>query len=299
MNLKIAAAQYPIHFHKNFDDWKNHITIWVQKAINQKATLLVFPEYGSMELVSLMSAEIRADIRWQVRVLNTFKDNFCSVFIDLAKKYNITIVAPSFPVIDGSLIYNRAFVFSNKGLVGYQDKFFMTRFESEIWGIDSAPKTLTLFEGNWGSFGIQICYDIEFALGSTLLNSAGATLIVSPSCTETIRGATRVHIGARARALENQCYVVVSQTVGLAEWSPAVDINYGFATAYCTPDKNLPEEGIIATQKPQLEDWLITDLDFNKIKEVRADGQVFNYKDSQSLKTEIKGAPVTVCKVIL
>ena len=84
--------------------------------------------------------------------------------------------------------------------------------------IQSAPKKLTLFEDSWGSFGIQICYDVEFALGSQLLCSAGASLIVSPSCTETIRGATRVHIGARARALENQCYVVVSQTVGNAEW---------------------------------------------------------------------------------
>jgi predicted amidohydrolase len=75
---------------------------------------------------------------------------------------------------------------------------------------------------------------------------------------------------------------VVSQTVGNAEWSPAVDINYGFAAAYCTPDKNLPEEGIIATNVPQREEWLIADLDFDKIAAVRTDGQVFNFKDTQS-----------------
>ncbi|WP_435354330.1 carbon-nitrogen hydrolase family protein [Emticicia sp. SJ17W-69] len=299
MNLKIASAQYPIRFHKSFSNWQNHTQKWVENAVKQDAQLLVFPEYGSMELVSLLSDEIRADIRWQVRVLNTFKDGFCSVYADLAKKYNITIVAPSFPVIEGNFIFNRAFVFSSKGLVGFQDKFFMTRFENEVWGIHSAPKKLTLFEGAWGSFGIQICYDVEFGLGSQLLCSAGASLIVSPSCTETIRGATRVHVGARARALENQCYVVVSQTVGNAAWSPAVDINYGFAAAYCTPDKNLPEEGIIASNSPQNEEWLMVDLDFDKIRNVRADGQVLNFKDIQNTHIGLISESVEIQKVSL
>ena len=160
----------------------------------------------------------------------------------------------------------------------------MTRFENEEWGIQGGDKNLMLFEASWGKFGIQICYDVEFSLGSQLLSSAGASLILAPSCTETIRGATRVHIGARARALENQAYTIVSQTVGNALWSPAVDINYGFAAFYCTPDKNMPEEGIISTMIPQTEGWLIQSIDFSKIEAVRNDGQVFNYKDQQLLQ---------------
>lgn len=117
-----------------------------------------------------------------------------------------------------------------------------------------------------------------------MLCSAGASLIIAPSCTETIRGVTRVQVGARARALENQSYVLVSQTIGNAEWSPTVDVNYGFAAAYSTPDKNLPEEGIIASGSPQKEEWLITELDFEKIEQVRADGQVFNFKDLQNIR---------------
>ena len=101
---------------------------------------MVFPEYGSMELVSLLTAEMRADIRWQVRFLNNFKDDFCTVYADLAKKFNTTIVSPSFPVLEGDLAHNRAFVFSPKGLVGFQDKFFMTRFENEEWGNSVSTK---------------------------------------------------------------------------------------------------------------------------------------------------------------
>lgn len=297
MTITVASAQYPITEHKSLDHWRIHTEQWIAQAARQNADLLLFPEYGSMELVSLFSDDIRADIRWQVRELDSLKADFCETFANLARKYQVNIIAPSFPILEADKIYNRAFVFTAKGLVGYQDKFFMTRFENEQWGIDSAPKQLTVFEADWGSFGIQICYDVEFPIGSQSLCAAGASLILSPSCTETIRGATRVHVGARARALENQCYVVVSQTVGNAEWSPAVDINFGFGAFYTTPDRNLPEEGTIATSKAQEKGWLIETLDFEKIREVRADGQVFNYKDLQRVNTSFELDEIKILRV--
>lgn len=173
----------------------------------------------------------------------------------------------------------------------------MTRFENEEWGIHAAnPKELALFEADWGSFGIQICYDVEFGIGSQLLNAAGANLILAPSCTETIRGATRVHIGARARALENQCYTIVSQTVGNAPWSPAVDINYGFAAFYCTPDKDMPEEGIISQKTPNTEGWLVQSINFSKLESVRTGGQVFNFKDHNQVATKLKNEEIKVIR---
>ena len=294
MTVKIAGAQYPITQHNSFEDWRHHVERWVADAALKRAQLLLFPEYGAMELTSIFEDGARNDIRRQVVELNALKDDYCSVFSDLAKKFNVVIVAPTIPVIDHGRNVNRAYVFSPRGLAGYQDKFFMTRFENEEWGIQSGDKILTVFETPWGSFGIQICYDLEFFIGSQLLSNAGASLILAPSCTETIRGATRVHIGARARALENQLYTVVSQTVGNALWSPAVDINYGFAAFYATPDSNLPEEGIIATMQPQKEGWLIEELDFAKIDEVRNSGQVFNFKDGQSVRTSLMNQTIDV-----
>jgi predicted amidohydrolase len=286
MKVKIATAQYPITEHTTFKDWQIHIEKWVRNATEQGAELLLFPEYGSLELVSLFSTTIRQDIRLQVFEINFLLGDFYETFSKLATKYQAIIIAPSFPVFANNKIYNRVFVFSAKGQIGFQDKFFITRFEHEEWGISSAPKQLTVFQASWGSFGIQICYDVEFPLGSQILCSNGVDLILAPSCTETIRGATRVHVGARARALENQCYVAVSQTINNAEWSPAVDVNFGYAAIYCPPDKGLPEEGIVAIQKPQTEGWLVETLDFELLENVRADGQVLNLKDSQAVQTK-------------
>jgi predicted amidohydrolase len=290
MNVTIAAAQYPITKHKNFAAWCKHTEGWVADAVQQQAQVLLLPEYGSMELVSIFTKTIQKNIQQQVKELQILRGGFCNCFEELAKKYHLIIVAPSFPVMEGDSIFNRVYAFSPKGLVGYQDKFFMTRFENEEWGINAAnPKKLALFEAEWGSFGIQICYDVEFGFGSQILNQAGASLILAPSCTETIRGATRVHIGARARALENQSYTVVAQTIGNAPWSPAVDVNYGFAAFYCTPDKNLPEQGIITQKEPQTVGWLVETLDFTKLETVRNDGQVFNFKDHKKVKTQLEG----------
>lgn len=299
MNIKIASAQYPITNHTSFSSWEKHIESWISEAAAQKADLLLFPEYGAMELVSLFSPEIQQDINLQLTEIQALHADFQKAFSTLSTKYNVIIVAPSFPVAERGSIFNRAYVYAPNGTSGHQDKFFMTRFENETWGISAGPSTLTLFETVKGNFGIQICYDVEFAIGSAALASAGADFILAPSCSETLRGATRVHIGARARAMENQFYTIVSQTVGNALWSPAVDINYGFTGFYSTPDKILPEEGIISTGIHQDEGWNFETLDLSLIEDVRRDGQVLNFKDHQQLDYRHSSASINIVKVKL
>ncbi|MBX2948219.1 MAG: carbon-nitrogen hydrolase family protein [Crocinitomicaceae bacterium] len=294
MTIKVASAQYPIARHETLNDWKTYTEKWVKSAVDQQADLLVFPEYGSMELVSILAVEVQQDLHLQIAEMQQLLPAFREAFTAFAKKYNVIIVAPSFPVKVEDRYFNRAYVYSPKGEAGYQDKLFMTRFENEEWGIHSAPKQLTVFEAEWGKFGIQICYDSEFALGTHHLAEHGIDLVLVPSCTETIRGAARVHVGSRARAMEQQVYAVVAQTVGNAQWSPAVDINYGYTGFYATPDKQLPEEGIIATGIPQAEEWQIIELDFDLIKLVREDGQVLNFKDHRPLVTAFRQETIRI-----
>ena len=52
----------------------------------------------------------------------------------------------------------------------------------------------------------------------------GAWLIRAPSCTDTIAGFNRVRIAAAARAMENQCFVGMAPTVGLAPWIGTLDV---------------------------------------------------------------------------
>jgi predicted amidohydrolase len=280
----VAAAQYPISFHAHKDDWAAHTGQWVSDAVAQGAELLLFPEYAAMELVSLMPVAAQRDLQQQIRLMDGFKADFLDVFTHWARHFGVHIVPPTFPVLEGGICYNRCFVCSPAGLVGHQDKWFMTLFEAEEWFVSAGQRKVTVFEADWGKFGIQTCYDVEFPVGAALLCRQGADLILAPSCTETAQGAARVHVGARARALENQCYVAVSQVVGDALWSLAVDINYGYSAFYATPDKGFTADGVLSQQPPQSPGWLLQNLDFSLLDVVRKEGAVLNARDHLQIR---------------
>lgn len=285
MEVKIALSQYPVLEHDSLSAWKGYVELWVKEAIALQAKVLVFPEYGSMELTSLYSADIRSDLKGQLVVLQELLPEFMKTFQELARKFDCVIVAPSFPVqVEGKFV-NRVFVFSAESY-SFQDKHFMTRFELEEWGVSSSDGALRVFDTKYGKFGIQICFDVEFAIGGQLLAQNGADFIVVPSCTETLKGATRVHIGARARAMEQQIYVGVSQTIENALWSPAVDINFGYSALYSSPDGDFQDEGILAIEPAQKKGWLIVSLETEKNKIIRSRGQVLNYQWSSTILME-------------
>ena len=73
-----------------------------------------------------------------------------------------------------------------------------------------------------------------------------------------------------------------SPTVGLAPWSPALDENIGRAALYVPSDYGLPPCGVLAESAelcPAQSCWLVTDLDLDQVRRVRAEGQVFIRRD--------------------
>jgi predicted amidohydrolase len=152
----------------------------------------------------------------------------------------------------------------------------MTRFERETWDVGPGGP-LRVFDTALGKIGILICYDAEFPLLGRALADAGAEIILVPSCTDTRAGYSRVRIGAMARALENQCVVVQSPTVGYAQWSPAVDENVGAAGVFGPPDLGFPDTGILAEGALNDPGLVAAQVDLAAVATVRAQGAVFNH----------------------
>lgn len=288
--IKLAVAQYPISQHASFEAWKLYIEKWIHDATSSGCDLLVFPEYGSVELTSFAPLAIQKDLRAQIQFLSDLNAKFIEVFKNLSRQYNVFIVAPSIPffVAEKNKTVNRCYIFSRSGEYDYQDKLFMTRFEDEDWGVSSSEDIIgefvqKVFETEIGNLSISICFDVEFSEPSFSAALAGAEIILAPSCTETLKGCNRVHIGARARALENQFYVAVSQTVGDAPWSIATDFNTGVSAVYSTPDLDFTDDGTVAKGVLNKPGWLQTQISLEKISEVRSKGSVLNYQRRQSL----------------
>lgn len=281
MKFRIATAQYPLQQHQDLNSWQKYVDSWVKEATAQQASLLVFPEYGAMELVSTMTPEVQKDLQRQVREINALLPLFIETYKKLAIHYQCSILAPSMPVLDSEQQpINRAYYFNSHGEVSFQDKHHMTRFEGEHWGVKTGDENLQILKHHEAMLGVCICYDVEFPGAANIFAKRGAKILITPSCTEGLSGCNRVHIGARARALENQCYVIVSQTVGDAEWSEAVDKNTGYAAVYGPSDVGFPDDGIIAKGELNQPGWLYVDIDLAKVDHVRKYGQVFNFLHS-------------------
>lgn len=281
--LRIAAAQFPVFAPQDWAEVERTLKHFVSQAADQGAQLLVFPEYAAMSLAALFPNIIKAQLQQELRAIQSLHGDWLALHAHLTREYQLHILAGSFPVqindADAAPIYrNRAHLFAPNGKRGWQDKWTMTRFETELWGI-SAGDTLKVFDTALGRIAINICYDVEFPLLARTQVEAGAQIILAPSCTDTTAGYWRVRVGAQARALENQCVVVQAPLVGNAPWSACVDVNVGRAGIYTPPDRGLPDDGVLAIGEWNQPQCVIADIDPAKLAAVRADGQVFNHRD--------------------
>lgn len=273
----IATAAYPLDPVASFDAYAAKQDHWAARAAAQGAGLLVFPEYGRMELAALEGPAIAGDLAASLRAVDRHTARANDLVARLARKYRLHVLAASGPVFDGrDRPVNRATLFGPKGVIGHQDKQVMTRFERETWDVGPGGP-LRVFDTALGKIGILICYDAEFPLLGRALAEAGAEILLVPSCTDTEAGYARVRIGAMARALENQCVVVQSPTVGAAPWSPAVDENFGAAGIFGPPDLGFPASGILALGAPNDPGLVLARIDPAAIAAVRTKGAVFNH----------------------
>lgn len=272
--MRIAAAAYPLDWFDDFAAYEAKLTRWVEDAAG--ADLLVFPEYGAMELASLGGAEVAGDLERSLHEVARHAGAVAAVHARLAAAHGCHILAASAPVFTGTRPVNRAVLYGPGGRIGYQDKQVMTRFEREEWDVVAGPG-LRIFDTAIGRIGVLICYDSEFPLLGRVLAEAGAELMLVPSCTDTVAGFNRVRIGAMARALESQCVVVQAPTVGICDWSPAVDENRGRAAIFGPPDGFWPETGIIAEGAMDRPGWVMAEVDLGRVARSRAGGAVLPF----------------------
>jgi predicted amidohydrolase len=278
--LRVAACAYPIERLTSFAQYEDKQARLIEDASSQGAKLLVFPEYGSMELSSLLSSGEQRTLASELAGVQRFLAPMLELFAKLSAQYGVHVLSPSFPeqLSAPGVTRNRARLHAPSGEAVVIEKQQMTRFESEQWGI-AEGETAHVVDSALGTLGVAICYDSEFPLLVRRQVEAGADLVLVPSCTETLAGYHRVAIGSRARALENQCFVLQAPTLGQAPWSHAIDDNHGAAAIYGPVDSSLWSDGIVAQGAIDVAGWVIADLDFEALARVRADGQVRNYRD--------------------
>ncbi len=275
--VRIAAAQYPIEQFASIDGYEAKLSRWVAAAVSDGAQLLVFPEYGAMEYAGACGRDSES-LAGSLHAAADGMMHMIEVHAQLARQHRVHILAASGPCRTPSGVYvNRARLFAPSGSYGTQDKLILTPFEKN-WGI-SAGSGLQVLDTALGCIGIAICYDSEFPLLVRALCAAGAEIIVIPSCTEFTSGYVRVRTAAMARALENTCVTIQSPTVGIAPWSPAVDLNSGAAGIFVPAERGLSDTGVVAEGPMNTPCWIHATVDLAHLARVRQTGEMRNVTD--------------------
>ncbi|WP_147124184.1 carbon-nitrogen hydrolase family protein [Shimia ponticola] len=273
--MRIATAAYAMDPLPSWQAYVDKLHAWVAEAAAQGADLLVFPEYGAMELAAISGQA--GDLEASLRAVSDLVPQVDALHAELAARFSVHILAASAPVFDAACHptrpVNRARLVAPNGVVIGQDKQIMTRFERETWDV-VAGGPLRAIETEFGTVGVLICYDAEFPLLGRALIEAGCDMILVPSCTDTWQGYHRVRTGAAARALEGQCITVQSSTTGDCDWCPAVDENRGRAGVFAPQDGGMPDDGVLAFGPPDTSGWSYADIDLAQIRDIRQQGAV-------------------------
>jgi predicted amidohydrolase len=279
--LRVAALQYYIRPVASFDQFRDQVVALVETAADNSCQLMVFPEYFTVQLLTL--GDVRRPIDEQIRDLAAQVPAFAALVGELARKHRMYILAGTVPVLDPErgTVANVAHFFSPSGAVGTQGKLHLTRFEVEDWKVSGHPRC-RVFNTAFGRIGVAICYDVEFPEIARAAARAGAHILLVPSCTDDRQGFLRVRYCAAARAIENQMYVIVAHTVGSLPMVPAVSLNYGQAAILTPSDFPFSRDGILAEGDSNLEMMVIAELDLQTIAESRERGTVVPLYDSRN-----------------
>ena len=95
---------------------------------------------------------------------------------------------------------------------------------------------MNVFDTDAGRVGILICYDVEFPELGRIMADEGLEILFVPFWTDTRNAYLRVRHCAQARAIENECYVVICGSVGNLPEVESLDVQYAQSAVFSPSD---------------------------------------------------------------
>ncbi|KAF3998452.1 carbon-nitrogen hydrolase family protein [Glaciimonas immobilis] len=184
----------------------------VAQAAQQGAQLILLPEYwpimGRHDSDKLTIAEAPGGGPIQ------------AFMAGLAKEHKIHLIGGTLPLIsqESGKVLNATLVYDQSGeQISHYNKIHLFNFTRGAESYDEARTILcgndvTTFEAPCGRVGLSVCYDLRFP---ELYRAMGeCSLIVMPAAFTYTTGKAHWEILLRARAIENQCYVLAAAQGG-------------------------------------------------------------------------------------
>ena len=254
----MRAAVVQLHVGPNVEDNLATASGLVRKAAAAGANLVVLPEMVDFGGDSERVPEIKTDIPGPVT------DQFST----LAKELGIWLQAGSIHenIPDQDRTYNTATLFNPRGdLVATYRKLHL--YDVQIPGRVDVMESDTIAPGadvvtadiDGHTAGLTICYDIRFPELYRALANEGAEIVFLPAAFMLYTGKDHWEPLIRARAIENQCFMLASGQQGMNDKGRAT---YGRSMI-------VDPWGTVLATAPDGNGYAIAELDFDYLNKIR------------------------------
>lgn len=275
--VRVATVQLQMRKVESFDEFMANIEYFTDVVSDYRADFVIFPELFTLQLLSLEHRKLTP--AESIEALTRYTPRFVEAMRKLAVSYNVNIIGGSHPTRteDGD-IQNVAYVFLRDGSVHEQEKIHPTPNERHWWNIKGGERVHAI-PTDCGPIGVMICYDSEFPEVARRMVDEGARILFVPFCTDNRQGYLRVRYCGQARAIENQCYVVLAGNVGNLPNVENMDIQYAQSCILTPCDFPFARDGVAAEATENVETVTVADLDLSDLSWARAQGTVTNLRD--------------------
>ncbi len=270
-SVRVGSVQLQMRQYASQNEFLGCIEHFLVSMAGYDCRLVVLPE-----LFTLPLAGIGKDL--SIHNLTQFSEAVIRHISNLAVRLGIDVLAGSVPVLESGELFNIAYLCRSSGDIEAQKKIHPTPYERQYWDIKGGNQ-LEVFETDYGRVGILICYDVEFPELGRLLADQQMDLLLVPFWTDNRQGYLRVRYCAQARAIENECYVVLSGTVGTVPAIEMIDNQYAQSAILSPSDYGFPRDAIVDEALPNSEMMIVADLDMRRLRQFRDQGTVANLKD--------------------
>ncbi|HSC75072.1 MAG TPA: carbon-nitrogen hydrolase family protein [Pseudomonadales bacterium] len=185
----------------------------IADAASRGAQLLLLPEYwailGMQDTDKVAQAETPGSGPMQ------------DFLRDIAQQHQVWLIGGTLPLQSSETgkVLNTTLVYAPTGeCIARYDKMHLFGFSKGDENYDEARtisegNSVSFFEAPFGRVGLSVCYDLRFP---ELYRALGdCTLIVVPSAFTYTTGEAHWEVLLRARAIENQCYVLAAAQGGV------------------------------------------------------------------------------------
>lgn|SRR5699024_949479 len=266
--MKVAVVQMSVQGEKNKNIEK--AMYFIDQAAQKGADVVLLPECFNFFGVS---SEI-------INEAETIPGPTSEILSKKAKEHDIYINCGSiYEKANDEFAYNTSLLFNREGniIAKYQkihlyDANFKNRFSSYESELIKPGEKIVSTETEFGKIGLSICYDLRFPELFRTLALEGSQIIFVPAAFPQYTGSLYWETLLKARAVENQCYIVSAGQFGKAS-----DGRVFFGNSLI-----VDPWGTQLAKAQEKEGVTVQEIDLSYIEQVRNNIPVFSHRKPQT-----------------